>query len=418
MNKRMKIMIIALSVVFGGIVGFNFLKTYMIKRFFANFSPPAVNVASIQVEEKDWYPTISAVGNFVAINGVDINAQSSGNITNIHFESGQYLEKDSPLIDIDDRVEEATLKFNKAELVLKELNYKRQQDLFKRGAVSSSVLDESTASLEQAKANVERSEAEVLKKHILTPFAGQLGIRQVNLGQYITPGQSVVVTLQSLDPLYLEFYLPEELAKKLEINQPLHFSREEFPDYLFEGQITAINSKVDTNTHNILVQATLANCPLAALKDPKTTLAKAAIEKASGKTIIRCSTEQNKQNQTTQYAFIPGMFAAIKIKEAAIPKVIALPSTAISYSLYGNSVFLIKKDKEAKDKAGKPVLHAERRFIETAGQEGNYTLIKKGLKSGDLIVSAGEFKLQNGTTVVINNEVKLDNNLAPNKMTQ
>lgn len=261
MKKRMIIMISALGVVFGGIIGFNLFKGFMIKRFFASYEPPPVSVSSVIAVRKNWQPHLSAVGNFVAMNGVDINAETSGKVVKIHFESGQYLEKENPLIDIDDQVDEATLKFNQAELALRQLNFKRQSDLFKRGATSSSVVDEATASLQQAQANVERTQAEIRKKHIVAPFSGQLGIRQVNLGQYITPGQTTIVTLQSLDPLYLEFYLPEHLLKRLHINQGIRFSVEGFPNLLFEGKITAINAKVDTNTHNILVQATLPNCP-------------------------------------------------------------------------------------------------------------------------------------------------------------
>lgn len=410
MKKRMTIMISVLMIVFGGIIGFNLLKSFMIKRFFANYDPPPVSVSSVTAMRKNWEPHIAAVGNFKAINGVDVNSEVSGNVVKIHFDSGQYLEKDSPLIDIDDNVDQATLKFNQAELALRQLNYKRQADLFKRGATSSSVVDEATASLQQAQANVERTQAEISKKHIAAPFAGQLGIRQVNLGQYITPGQTAIVTLQSLDPLYLEFYLPEQLLKHLHINQAIQFSIEEFPNVLFEGKITAINSKVDTNTHNILVQATLPNCHSAAVSNPKNlTLIKVRKQVGGEKTIINCNTELNTANHITQFTFIPGMFASIAVELPPIPDIVVLPSTAISYSLYGNSVFVIEKDAESKkNKDGKDILRVKRVFVNTGEQEGNYTVIKKGIEIGQQVVSSGELKLQNGTHVVINNSVKLN----------
>ncbi|MDP1602834.1 MAG: efflux RND transporter periplasmic adaptor subunit [Legionella sp.] len=420
MKKRMKIMIIALVVVFGGIIGFNLFKGFMIKRFFASYEAPPVSVSSVTAITKNWEPRISAVGNFLAINGVEVNSQASGNVVKIHFDSGQYIEKDMPLIDIDDSIDQATLKFNKADMALKQINYQRQADLFKRGATPSSNVDEAKANLEQAQANVEKTEAEIKQKHISTPFSGQLGIRQVNLGQYITPGQTSIVTLQSLDPLYLEFNLPEQLFKKLHIDQAILFSVEEFPNVLFEGKISAINSKVDPNTHNILVQATLPNCPAKAVQNPeKSPLIKIRQEKDGNRTIVTCNTSDNNKNKINQFVFIPGMFSAISIEQPPVPNVIVLPSTAISYSLYGNSVFIIEKDKDGKkDEAGNDILHVRRAFINTGEQEGNYTVINSGVKANDLVVSSGELKLQNGARVVINNSVILNKVSDPDNLGQ
>ncbi|MFA5959682.1 MAG: efflux RND transporter periplasmic adaptor subunit [Tatlockia sp.] len=407
MKKRMIIMASSLLLVFGGIIGFNFFKSIMIKRFFAHYSPPPVSVSSVTAMQKSWQPHLAAVGNFVAVNGVDINAQTSGNVATIHFESGQYLAKGSPLIDIDDAVEQATLKFNQAELALRQLNFKRQTELFKRGAASNASLDEATATLQQAEANVERIAAEIQKKHITAPFSGQLGIRQVNLGQYITPGQTNIVTLQSLDPLYLEFGLPEHFLKYLHVDQTLQFSVEEYPNQVFEGKINAISSKIDSNTHNIQVQATLANCPAEAFGKEGSPLLQLQKEAHSEKTLVRCNSALNTANHVTRFAFIPGMFASLAILQPTIPQVVVLPSTAISYSLYGNSVFVIEQDKEL-DKEGKATLRAKRIFVSTGDQEGNLTIINKGIKPGQQVVSSGELKLKNGTSVVINNSVKLN----------
>lgn len=244
MKKRMAIMISALVVVFGGLIAFNLFKSFMMKRFFASYEPPAVTISSVTAAQKNWEPHLPAVGNFVAINGVDVNSQAAGNVVKIHFESGQYVEKDQPLIDIDDSVDEATLKFNQAQLALRDISYKRQADLFKRGATPISNVDEAKASLEQAQANVEKTEAEIQQKHIKAPFSGQLGIRQVNLGQYITPGQTAIVSLQSLDPLYLEFYLPEQFLKKLHLNQQIQFSIESYPNMIFEGKLPPSTQKL------------------------------------------------------------------------------------------------------------------------------------------------------------------------------
>lgn len=406
-------MIIALIIVFGGIIGFNVFKAFMMKRFFAQYEPPAVTVSSVTAKQRSWQPTIAAVGNFLAINGVDVNSEASGNVVKIHFDSGQFIEKDKPLIDIDDSVEQATLTFNEAELTLQKINYQRQVDLFKRGATPNSSVDEAKAKLVQSEANVEKTKALIRQKHITSPFSGQLGIRLVNLGQYITPGQTSIVTLQSMDPLYLEFYLPEKLQKRVHVNQNITFSVDQNPNLLFQGKITAINSKVDINTHNILVQATVPNCPVEALNTSRnSSLVPFRKERNTDKLIAQCDTEKNEKNHVTQFNFIPGMFAAIEVEQPKIPDVIVLPSTAISYSLYGDSVFIIEEDKDGKkDKDGNIIQYVKRVFVSTGEQQGNYTIIKQGVKKDQKVVSSGELKLENGTRVVINNTVKLDKNV-------
>lgn len=403
MKKRMIIMGIALAVVFGGIILFNLFKSFMIKRYFASYEAPPVSVSSAVAQKVDWKPFIPAVGNFVAINGVDVNSQASGNVVKLHFDSGQNIQKEQPLIDIDDSVEQTILKYNQAELTLKGLNYKRQSDLFKRGATPSSSVDESLAFLQEAQANVEKIQAEIRQKHITAPFTGRLGIRQVNLGQFIKPGDTAIVTLQSLDPLYLEFYLPEQMVKRIQADQPITFRVDEFPNALFEGKITAINAKVDPNTHNIQIQATVPNCPASMLQNPeKSPLVKISKDPENNKSRIVCNSELNAKNKVEEFLLLPGMFASIEVSQPAIPNTIILPSTAISYSLYGNAVYIIEKDKNNAEK-----LVVNRVFVSTGEQRGNYTVITKGVREGQRVVSAGEMKLQNGASVVINNSVEL-----------
>ena len=415
LRKRMTVMSVALGVVFGGIIAFNVIKGFLISRFFASYEPPAVTVSSVTATLQTFEPSLSAVGNFEAINGVDVNSQAAGTIVEIHFDSGQYAEKNAPLLTIDDSVEQATQKSNQSELALQEINYKRQLDLVKRGATPSSAVDEARAKLLQAQAAVEKTAALIRQKHITAPFAGKLGIRQVNIGQYVTPGQTSIVNLESLDPLYLSFYLPEQLLEHLHINQRIMFSVVQNPDLLFEGKITAINSKVDTNTHNIQVQATLPNCPISAVNDPRhSPLVKTESIPLSDKLLVKCNSEKNLKNPSEPLNFIPGMFASIEVEQPAMSKVVILPSTAISYSLYGNSVYLIEKNKEGKkDHDGKDILVVNRVFVSTGYQQGNNTVIEKGVAANQLVVSSGELKLQNGTRVVINNNVVLNNSANP-----
>lgn len=416
----MIIMGIALALVFGGIILWHTFIAFMTKRFFASYEPPPVTVSSVIAKKIHWEPRIDAVGNFVAINGVDVNAQTSGNVVSIHFESGEYVDKSRPLINIDDSVDQATLKFNQAELSLKKLNYQRQVELYKRGATPNSSVDEAKALLEQAEATVEKTQAMIQQKHITAPFAGLLGIRQINLGQFIKPGDTSIVTLQSLDPLYLEFYLPEQYFKHLHTGQPITFRVEELPGLRFTGKITAINAKVDTNTHNILIHATVPNCSVDLLKNPeKSSLIKLTKDKTEDFQIVNCDSTLNAKQKVKQFILLPGMFASIQVSQPPIPDTIVLPSTAISYSLYGNAVYVIKKDESGKkDKEGKDRLVVQRVFVTTGEQRGNYTVITKGIEEGQTVVSSGEIKLQNGTQVVVNNDVVLKVVADPDSMGQ
>jgi membrane fusion protein (multidrug efflux system) len=407
LKKRMTLMIIALLVVLGGIIAFNLFKSFMIKRYFAHFESPSVSVSSVIAVKKDWNPRIPAVGNFMAMNGVDVNSQASGNVVAIHFTSGQSVTKDEPLIDIDDSVDQATLKFNQADWALQTLNYKRQTDLFKHNATSGSSVDEANAKLLEAKANVEKTQAIIDQKHIKAPFTGQLGIRQIDLGQYIMTGQTAIVALQSMDPIFLEFYLPEQLLSRLHMNQAITFSVEQNPNLRFSGTITAINAKIDTNTHTIKVQATLPNCPTDALKDPsKSNLVSIKNNQ------VTCDSTLNEKNNVTRFNFMPGMFASIEVDQPIQSNVIVVPSTAISYTLYGDSVFVIEKDTTApSNDKNNDILRVKRVFVRTGEQQGNDTQILSGIQAGQRIVASGELKLQDGTInndVPLNQTVKLD----------
>jgi membrane fusion protein (multidrug efflux system) len=406
MNKPRRYMLIGLSIVFGGLLAYNMIKDFLVKRFFAHYKPPAVTVSSVVAVSRNWYPVIQSVGDFRAINGVEISSEVSGKIVNIYFKSGQFVEKDTPLIDLDDSVEKATLQFNQADLVLQGINYKRQTELLKKGATPSSSVDQAHATLMQSQANVEKTQAQINLKHIKAPFSGRLGIRQVNLGQYITPGQTDIVTLQSVDPLYLRFHVPEQLLNRLHVHQPITFIVEQSRHFQFTGEINAISSKIDNKTHNIELQARLANCPEEAMIAPeKSSLVSVTNRPFDTKPTVICNTESNTRNKITSFNFVPGMFASIQIEESPTPNVVVVPTTAISYGLYGNAVFVIDKDKHDPQ-----IMHVHRQFVKTGEQKGNYTVIVSGIKAGQEVVSSGELKLENGTRVVINNSIQLDEN--------
>ncbi|WP_367605898.1 efflux RND transporter periplasmic adaptor subunit [Legionella sp. W05-934-2] len=407
MTIRGKIVFGLILFVFIALVAFNIIKDYAIKKFFEGFQPPPATISTVKAKQMDWHPSLDAVGNINAQYGVDVNSEASGNVREIHFQSGQNVKKNQPLITIDDSVEQAQLKFNLAELDLKKLSFDRQDKLFRKGAAPSSNVDEARANLDQAQANVEKIRAQIQQKHITAPFTGKLGIRLINLGQYISPGQTAIVTLQSLDPLFLEFYLPEQQLNKIRVGQPIRFHVSEYPDLLFVGKISAINSKVDIRTHNIRVQATIPNCPTNALKNPlKSPMVSAKKEPGSDRVIVNCQSQKNEQQNVSNFSFIPGMFASIEVVQPVIPNQIVLPATAIAYSLYGDSVYVIKQ-RPSKQKDGEPELYVQQTFVRTGEQQGNHIVITHGLKPGDEVVSSGQLKLQNGSRVKINNSVKM-----------
>lgn len=406
MNKRVKSIAIILGVVFGGIISFNLIKKVIIAYLFANYVPPAVSVASVVAKTASWNPHINAIGTFVAKNGTEVSTQSPGQITKVHFKSGQFINAGQPLVDLEDSVEQADLKMNQSDLTLQRSEYNRQKELHKRNATSSSNLDQAQNRLLQAEARVEKISALIQQKHILAPFTGLLGIRKVNLGQYIKPGENSVVSLQELDPILIKFYVPEQMIDKISINQAINFQVEQYPKFTFTGKIKAINSKADASTHNIEVQAKVSNCPISELKYPtKSNLIAAESKDNIGKTIIQCNSKINKNHNFQRFAFVPGMFANIKIIQPITKNNIVIPSTAISYSMYGDSVFVIEKELIN----SKELLKVKKVFVTTGAEQGNLTIVKKGLHAGQLVVASGEFKLQDGTQVKINNSVPLPN---------
>lgn len=367
LSKRMIILLIILAVVFGGIVGYNLFRGYMMGQYFASFEPPPITVSAVNAKEENWQSILQTVGSFVAIDGVDISAQATGIVEELSFESGEHVKAGAPLLVINDDVDQATLKSNMATLLLKKLNFERQIRLKTTGFAAMSSIDQARADLDNAAASVQQIEATIAQKHIKAPFDGKLGIRQVSLGQYITPGQTVIVTLQRLDPLYLQFYVPEQQLPNLYEGQPIVFYVDALPKKPFSGKITAINSKIDTNTHNVLVQATVNN---------------------------------QKKTHSDDFAFAPGMFAKIDVLMAQKNNAIVLPLTAVSYTLYGDSVYVIEKKKEK--------LRVYRRFVTTGEKRGNQVVVLSGLKTGEQVVQSGQLKLHDGTAVSINNQIMLE----------
>lgn len=362
MSKQMKKMLLITGGIFGLIFSWYFIKKLFFLFFMLTYHPAPVTVEAVTAAPTVWRSYLSSVGTLTAVNGVDISAQTSGIVKEIRFTSGQFVKAGDVLVLLDTSVEQAQLKDNQAKLKLAQLNYERNQKLIKKNAVAVSVNDSSFAELQQAEAGVEGSLARIKEKTILAPFDGKIGIRLIDLGGFVSPG-TPIVTLQSLDPLLVQFTLPEQNVPLIFLGQPVEVSLDlDSKNVTVQGEITAINSKVDPNTRNILVQARLPNKEL---------------------------------------QLYPGMFCTVKIWLREQNNVIALPQTAISYSLHGDSIYVIKDESKGHHK--KPVLKAYRQYVKTGERRDDLVRILSGLNPNDRVVTSGQLKLQNGTPVVIDN---------------
>ena len=361
MIKRMIIVLGALAIVFGAIFGWKAYKADQMEKARAAGGVPAVVISSTDVIEEQWERRISSVGSLSAIQGVEVSSEVPGKVVRINFESGERIDAGAILVQLDATQEQAELRSLEAELDLARLDHERAERLVKRGAVSQAQLDRATSEMNGLVAKVEEQKALIAKKTIRAPFAGELGIRMVNIGQFLSPGTEIV-TLQRLDPIYANFTLPERFLNQLSVGQTLEAEVAAFPDDIFPGKVTAISPRVEETTRNVRLQATLEN-PDRRLR--------------------------------------PGMFARIQVVSGGAEPVLTLPETAITFYPYGDSVFTIVKDPES-DR-----LIAERRQVATGRKKAGRIEIVSGLSKGDTVVNTGQLKLQSGQFVKIDNSIEL-----------
>lgn len=365
MAKRMLIMIIFLVIIFGGIAGWNIFKIKMMQKYFANFQPPPVTIAAIEAENGQWQPTVNSVGTIIAKENVDISTEIAGKVVSIFFESGAVVNKGDPIIQLDDSVEQAKLKDHEAQKILAEVNFKRQSELFQKNASSKANMDEAKAKLHQAEAAVDQIKAIIAQKRIISPFAGKLGIRKVNVGQFVSPGTSLV-NLQAFDEVYIDFSIPEKILNQIKLEQPIEIYIDAYKGEVFKGHISAFHSQVDVQTQNILVRASLKN---------------------------------------TDYKLYPGMFATIKVLMPVRENVIIIPESAVVYSLYGNSVFVVQSTTD--EKTNTTTHTVSRRYVKVGERLNNRIVVEQGINAGDMVVTAGQLKLDEGVKVVIDNKINL-----------
>lgn len=367
MKKRMAIAVIALVVVFGGIFGFVAFRNYMTAQYFADFSQPPATVSATEARGVTWQPRLTSVGTISSVQGVDVSNEVAGVVESIQFESGQAVEEGEVLVQLDDEREQAELPGLVARANLARANMTRTRSLIERELTSAENLDTARSQLEEAESAVASLKATIAKKAVRAPFDGILGIRQVNRGQFL-PAGTPIVTLQHLDQVYADFTLPERYLDRLKTGQPVAVRVTTWPDRSFPGEINAVSVKVDVSSHNVAVQATIDN---------------------------------------PEHRLRPGMFADVAVSAGDPRQVVVLPDTAISYSLYGDAVFVVQESGEKND-AGEAVLEVKERFVRTGETHEGWTEVLEGLEAGERVVTAGQIKLRDGARVKINNEVALD----------
>src|SRR5215469_16187834 len=370
MAKRMLLM---LSVVAMVLAGLGFVKYRQIQAASqgGSFQPPPTAVTTVVAQRETWPSTLNVIGTAQAIQGVTVSADLPGTVAKINFESGKSVHAGDVLVELDTRQEHAQLSAAEADRDLARITYGRQQQLVSQGVVARTEYDNAEAQQKSTEAKVGEIKATIERKTIHAPFSGVLGIRQINLGQYLAAGQAIV-PLQSLNPIYVNFGVPQQNAPNVKIGRVMHVTSDELRGIEFSGRVTAIDSVVDETTRNITVQATLSN-PGDRLR--------------------------------------PGMYLQVAVGMGASQNVIALPASSINYAPYGDSVYVVSDLKDPK--TGKTYKGVRQQFVKVSGTRGDQVGIVSGVSPGDEVVTSGVFKLRNGAPVQVNNTVQPSNNPAP-----
>jgi len=324
---------------------------------------PPTTVTSASVKEEDWAPRLTAVGSVSAVQGAVVSAELAGVVSEINFDNGAQAKKGEVLMKLDASQEEALLRSAEADAQLAGTDLERSRDLAMKKVVSGAELDSAQSKFRRMNAVVDQMRSSIAKKTVTAPFDGQLGIRQVNVGQMINAGQQVV-GLTALDPVYIDFALPDQYLSKLAKDLEVTVRSDAFPGRLFKGKLTAINSMVDPVTRNVPLQATLEN---------------------------------------PDHALHPGMFAKVEVALSETRKTIVIPGSAVSYAPYGDSVFVIEKQRDPK--TGKESEMLRQQFARIGEARGDFVAVTQGLKAGQTVVSTGVFKLRNGMAVTVNNDL-------------
>lgn len=368
MIKRFLIAMVLIGAFLGALAWFQLLfKPAMIKDFLSKQQPPPATITAEAARSEDWIERLPAIGTLIASRGVEVASQVAGIVTGLGFESDQDAEKGAKLVQLDISVELADRA--SAEAILKEadVSYKRQADLLTKNVSSEASVDTALAKRDSAAAALNRIKALIAQKSILAPFAGRLGIRKVELGQYVSPGLSMVA-LQALDPIWVDFPMPEQNIGKLKHDQTVELTVDAYPGNVFNGVIASLDVRVSQETRTLLVRGTLPN---------------------------------------PERKLLPGMFANVAVLAGSARQVVSIPRTALTYSLYGDSVYVVKALEGGGAVPADPpkdtVFTVERRFVKPGQIREDRVAIETGLKPGEQVVTTGQIKLINGAHVKVDN---------------
>jgi membrane fusion protein (multidrug efflux system) len=370
MAKRMILMLGVVLLLVGGL-GFVKYRQIQAASQGGSFQPPPTAVTTIVAQREMWPSTLNVIGTAAAIQGVTVSADLPGTVAKINFESGKSVHAGDVLVELDTRQERAQLAAAEADRDLARITYGRQQQLVNQGVVARTEYDNAEAQQKSTDAKVGEIRATIERKTVHAPFSGILGIRQINLGQYLAAGQAIV-SLQSLNPIYVNFGVPQQESNKVQIGRTLRITSDNLPGVQFAGRVTAVDSVINEATRNIQIQATLAN-PQGKLR--------------------------------------PGMFVQVDVGMGASRQVVTLPASAINYAPYGDSVFVVTDLQDPQSK--KTYRGVRQQFVKVEGSRGDQVAIISGLNAGDEVVSSGVFKLRNGAPVQVNNKVQPPNNPKP-----
>lgn len=382
MTKRMLIMVGCVILLVAALA---FGKYLQIQKLIASSPKPgAQTVTAIKVTTSSWQPQINAVGTLAPVRGVDVTTEIAGMVRSVHFKSGDEVKAGQVLFELNAESDIAQLRSLQAAAGLAETTLKRDRLQLAAQAISQAQVESSEAELKTRQALAEEQKAQVAKKTIRAPFSGKLGITAVNPGQYLNPGDTLV-TLQTIDTVYVDFFVPQKQLAGLAPGQKLKLTSDAFPGVSFPAKVTAISPKIDAGTRNVQVQATVAN---------------------------------------DKRQLLPGMFANVSLDQGEAKQYLTLPQTAITYNPYGSTVFVLapaqaKDGKDApKDDKGNPQLLAQQVFVTTGPTRGDQVAVLSGVKEGQTVVTSGQLKLKNGTPVVINNKVQPANSANPTPQEQ
>ncbi len=369
--KPLIILIIAAAVVLGGIFAWQLFIGRMMKKFMSAAATAPQTVSTAVASQEHWQAHTQALGTLRAVRGADLAPQIAGVVDTIGFQSGAEVRAGQVLLTLRANDDPAKLAQLKAAADIAEVNYRRDQEQLAAQAISQAVVDTDLATVKSARAQVAAQEALIEEKILRAPFAGKLGIRQIDEGQYLAAG-ATVVTLQSLDPMFIDFYIPQQALTSVHVGQKVGALIDTYAGARFTGTIVSINSKVDIASRNVQVRASFANA---------------------------------------DRRLVPGMYANIEIESGAPAELITLPQTAITYNPYGDTVYIVEKS--GVDEHGRERLAVRQRFVQLGDRRGDQVAITSGVKPGDVVVTAGQMKLRNGTPVAIDNKVLPANDVAP-----